>query len=207
VTSEDSNLTESRMDALTTHADARMLEALHRVLDIDVGRTAVHADAAARRQGDELEMSKQGIALDVIARVAPAELSLFQAFSDADANGLQGTSARRGRSDKVLRFGIPDAVALVTPVVLIVANEIVRYFTEEAAKASTTRLQRFLRRRRHAPSQTAEPDDEGNSLLTPAHEAEVRRIVLEAANRSELSEERAEELADAVIDALTDMED
>ena len=70
-----------------------------------------------------------------VERVAPEELPLFRATSQAyfdDPSALE----RRESRDEMLGFGVDAAVMLVTPVALAVARDVIQFVADAAARAA-----------------------------------------------------------------------
>ena len=133
----------------------------------------------------------------VVAGVAPDELPVvdgLRRFDDATVVRRLGGSGRRREP---LGFGAGEIVLLVTPVVWPVLNELGQRLvtrTADAAEQGAGTVFRRLFRRRQAPVEVPP--------LTREQMAEVRQLVLVAAEKRKLSRRRAEEIADAVVAEL-----
>src|SRR5688572_26435243 len=78
------------------------------------------------------------LAHDVVSRIAPEEIPLFQANSTVyfkDPN--QSLSGRPGK-DEVLGFVIAEAVTFLTPVALAVITEVIKFLTDEVRQSLKT---------------------------------------------------------------------
>ncbi|MGW8992436.1 hypothetical protein ACWGRF_21225 [Streptomyces zhihengii] len=133
----------------------------------------------------------------VVAGVAPDELPVvdgLRRFDDATvARRLGGSGERR----EPLGFGAGEIVLLVTPVVWPVLHELGQRLvtrTADAAERGAGSVFRRLFRRPQAPVEIPP--------LTREQMAEVRLLVLAAAEKRRLSRRRAEEIADAVVAEL-----
>ncbi|MGW5986051.1 hypothetical protein ACWFRT_26105 [Streptomyces anulatus] len=133
----------------------------------------------------------------VVADVAPDELPVvdgLRLFDDATVvRRLGGSGERR----EPLGFGAGEIVLLVTPVVWPVLNELGQRLvtrTADAAEQGAGTVFRRLFRRQQAPVEVPP--------LTREQIAEVRQLVLAAADKRQLSRRRAEEIADAVVAEL-----
>ncbi|ALC22461.1 hypothetical protein ACH46N_24155 [Streptomyces pristinaespiralis] len=133
----------------------------------------------------------------VVAGLAPEELPLvdgLRRFDDATVvRRLSGRAERR----EPLGFGAGEIVMLVTPVVWLVLDEVGRRVLTGTVDAGEQRVRAALRRvfRRSAAPVEVPP-------LTREQMAEVRALVLAAAEKRRLSRRRAEEIADAVVAEL-----
>ena len=144
-----------------------------------------------------VDESAEQLARSVVQRVAPEENEIFDAVAVAYRRDPQRL-ARGASRDEMLGFGVDAAMALLTPIALGAAAEVVRYLAVESAGALEVRprLQRILRRRdkrREVPAPAA---------LDPAKRAAVREIVLEKCRQAGVEPERAELVADAVVGVL-----
>ena len=76
---------------------------------------------------------------DLISRIAPQEIPIFRANSEAYFKDPQKTLSTRSGKDEALGFGIGEAAAFLTPVVLAVITEIIKALTEEVRKSLATK--------------------------------------------------------------------
>ncbi|WP_217144741.1 hypothetical protein [Streptomyces sp. AC627_RSS907] len=134
----------------------------------------------------------------VIADQAPDELPLVDGLSALDDVTAVRRLSGRGQRSEPLGFGVGDIAVLITPVVWLALDQTARRLTDVvvdgAAQRSTTLLRRLFRRNREPA--TVPP-------LTRRQLAEVHRTVLDVAGQRGLPAERAEEIADKVVTALT----
>ncbi|MFJ9033174.1 hypothetical protein ACIRQP_32590 [Streptomyces sp. NPDC102274] len=134
---------------------------------------------------------------EVIADLAPDELPLLDGlFNLDDATAIRRLTGR-GQRREPLGFGMGEIAVLITPVVWLTLDQAARRIADAAldsASRESTALLRRLFRRRQAPV-TMPP-------LTREQLVEVRRLVLETAERRGLPAERASEVADGVVAGL-----
>jgi hypothetical protein len=145
------------------------------------------------------------VARVVVARVAPAELLTFGVVSEAYLAGSRPRSGSGG-GDGPLSFGAGDAVVLVTPVALMVANEVTRHLFDELVRDAVGRgraaMTRAVRRLFRIDGERADAAEEDPPVkLTASQWVKVRQIVVDAARRGGLPEETAELVGDAVVGA------
>jgi hypothetical protein len=141
------------------------------------------------------------VARIVVERVAPAELPMFATLSDAYLADPRPPESGPGGGGP-LGFGVGDAVVLVTPVALMVANEVTQHLAGELARGAVARGKRAVRRLFRLDGKPAEPEDEETPVaLTAEQWAQVRQIVVETALRGGLSADAAELMGDAVLGA------
>jgi hypothetical protein len=150
----------------------------------------------------EEELAEQ-VARSVVRRVAPEEEEIFDLVAVAyrrDPHRL----ARGASRDEMLGFGVDATVALLTPIVLGAATEVVRYLAMETAGAIEvrSRLQRIFRRRdARRAAVTGKPVTV--AVIDPATRTAVREIVLEKCRQAGVEPDRAELVADAVVGVLS----
>jgi hypothetical protein len=142
------------------------------------------------------------IARDTIAQIAPQELPLFRAQSQAYFADPTAALNQRAGEDGMLEFGVGDAVIFLTPVALAIVSETLVFLAGEIknslAKQSTDLIgdlvkQLFKRFR-------AEKDQV--PALTDAQLTQVRKIAYEKARQFKLPEAQATLLADALVGGL-----
>jgi hypothetical protein len=137
------------------------------------------------------------IARDVVTQLAPQELPIFRAVSDAYFANPESALKNLKSEDGVLGFGLDPTAFLFTPVVLHVVSELVQFLLPIAKKAVQDRVgsevaelskRLFKRFGRSTPP-----------LLTQEDLTSLHRKVVQAAKNLHLSDERAAALANAVV--------
>lgn len=154
------------------------------------------------------------LARATVERAAPEELLLFPAVSEAYLERRDPMRATPG--DPMLGFGVETAVVLITPIALTVAKDVLGFLRvqlrEQAAKhgdeAFDWLVDRLLGRGDEKPAPGSEPasDDKVSApepaVLTDDQLEQVREFALEKAKQLELSDEKAELLADSLVGSL-----
>ncbi|WP_176946902.1 hypothetical protein [Lentzea fradiae] len=132
----------------------------------------------------------------VVARVEPAELPLLDGLAEFDDETVvRRLSGRAGREP--LGFGLGEILALVTPVVWLVLNEIAQRAAGAAVDGTAKGAKRLLRRLTGRRSQQVVLP-----ALTADEVAEVRRRLRELAAAHELDDALTEEIVTAVLDHI-----
>jgi hypothetical protein len=132
------------------------------------------------------------LARDLVGAIAPEELPLFTAMSKAWF--ADPTRVQMNQGDDVLAFGVAEAAALLSPVLLAAATHTLNYAGEQlgrnVAAASVDWLREQLRHLFHR-------QESGVSLDT-RQIAQVRAITFETARKFRVPKAKATEIADAV---------
>jgi hypothetical protein len=144
------------------------------------------------------------VARDLVARAAPEELPLFRTVSTAYFRD-PGRSRQRADTESPLAFGVGEGAALLLPIALPVAQEVLRFLLAEAQKAvkaeSGPLAQAWVRHLfRHL-----RPPEQSNGkgpALTAEQLARVRAIAVAKARGLQLPPEKADLLADALVGGL-----
>lgn len=137
------------------------------------------------------------LARRVVAEVAPQELPLFPSISAQ----LAAEPARgNGPRDDPLGFGVGEAAALLTPVILAICAEVGQYLVAAVGESLKERGKDALAARFDSWFGASEGGD--TPTFTEAQRAEVRRIVQRKARELRLDAGRANLLADAVVGSL-----
>src|SRR4051794_7034235 len=146
------------------------------------------------------------LARSAVSAVAPEELPLFRATSEAYFADPSASAPKRS-GDEMLGFGVEAALVLVTPAALSVARAVVNAVVAEigakagdGAKGVVDRLAARLLHR-EAPGDGAD-GEAAVPLLTQEQLREVRAVALANAQRLELEPDRAQLLADALVGSL-----
>jgi hypothetical protein len=146
----------------------------------------------------------EALARSAVEQVAPEELPLFRATSEAYF--ADPSSLEQGRSrDDMLGFGVDAALVLVSPVALQVAKEVIGFvvaqFREAAAEEGEGAIRRLVARLVHR-NEDEEKDDEPVPELTDEQLQQVRALALEKALSLRLSDTKATLLADSLVGSL-----
>jgi len=133
----------------------------------------------------------------VVAAQAPAEVALLDGLDDLGDDEVTRLMRRGPGNDGPVGFGLPEAVALATPVVWLVVNEVATKAAGAAAEGAVGGLKRVARMvLRRGPERKIVPP------LTPAQLREVHERTVERALAARMSEGKARALADSVVAEL-----
>jgi hypothetical protein len=137
------------------------------------------------------------IVRDVVAEVAPDEMSLLDGLDSLSDDRVAAVLNRRKGGEDPLGFGVTEVTALLTPVAWLVVNEVAGYGTRSVVEGLARRVKSALRRlfRRPLPPRTVAP-------LSQDQYENVHRRILEQAAAAGIDESTARTLADAVISRL-----
>lgn len=146
------------------------------------------------------------LAREVVASVAPTELPMYRAISSAWQEDRQ-RPARSGGRDEMLGFGIGEAVALLTPVILAVVRDVLvflgeeirKQFKDQASESIRDLIKKLFRRLLGKDEPGAEPA----LKVTPELAMRVRALALEKGLALRLPEDQARLLADALVGGLS----
>lgn len=149
------------------------------------------------------------IARDIVSQMAPQEIPLFRANSELYFKDPQKALKSQEGSDDMLGFGTGEAVAYLTPIILTVSFEVVKFVTEEVKKSLKTEstnaineaVQRMFKKFRPIPV-TGQAEDPAPTMLTVEQLREVHQRAFEKACQLRLSEAKARQLADSLVGEL-----
>ncbi len=153
-------------------------------------------------------------ARDALQQVAPQELWRFRAASQAYFDDPDRAVTAEKSEDEMLGFGAAQQVTLLTPIVLAMATQVVKFVAEEAAKSlrdeSPSVIQHYVRKifKKVAPTDEIQTKNESPKTvdvpmaLTPEQLTRIRGVALETARRLNLADDRAELLADSLVGGL-----
>ncbi|GAA1623899.1 hypothetical protein ACFQY4_14995 [Catellatospora bangladeshensis] len=144
----------------------------------------------------DIVTAEQDLARLVAAQVAPEEDELFTVLDAAYRKDPARLTAGGSGDDEMLGFGVETMAALMTPVVLAVVTEVMRYLTEQYGTSLRSRLSLRRARRDAAATEPATP------AIDDAQLAHVRSIVLDKCTQAGIDEGRSRLLADSVAGAL-----
>lgn len=142
---------------------------------------------------------------DIVAQIAPEELPLFPAISEAYVKEPEKTLKGQISKDEDLGFGVAEAAVLLTPVVLDVMKSVVMFLGAEIAKRvkeeSSSLIGDYIKSmfKKYVPANTSGKQVPG---LTTEQLAQVRLLALEKARQLSLTEDQAVLLSDSIIGSL-----
>ena len=139
---------------------------------------------------DEAQGAVNSIGHELVSRLAPEELPLYQALAGQPGSS-KGSRGQASSDDRILGFGTGETIALLTPMILEFARAFWDALAAQAADASI----RDLLARRHR-------DHQAVPALTPAQLERVRKVAEQQARRLSLPDGQAGLLADALVGVL-----
>lgn len=162
------------------------------------------------------------LARGAVREVAPRELPRFRLTSAAYFEDPERVLAAEAEGDLLLGFGDGPTVQFLTPIVLAVSTQVVRFLADEVGKSlkeeSPAAIQEVVKRmlKRFRPADgavrggEARPADEASReasaqttpTLTLEQLARLREVAYETARRMSLAESKASLLADSIIGGM-----
>jgi hypothetical protein len=137
------------------------------------------------------------ISRDLIAQAAPQELPLFPAVSEAYFKNPNKMLKDQTGKDEMLGFGVEAVSAvMMSPIVLTIVSEVVKLITEEIQESGIIR--KMFKKFGHA-------EDEAKPVsrpLTPELMEKMHQVAFEKACQYNLSQAKAEQLADSLVAKL-----
>lgn len=133
---------------------------------------------------------------DVVSGFAPEEMPIVDGLGRLD-DAAAVRRLRKGPRREPLGFGLGELIVLATPVVWLVLNQYAEHLAEIAADRTGSGLKRLMDKMLGRKGEPAKLPP-----LTSAQLREVRRRVIAASAQRNMPEDRAEELADAVVARL-----
>ncbi len=146
------------------------------------------------------------LARDVVSQIAPQELPLLRANSEAYFKDPQKALQSQPAKDEMLGFGAGDAVVMLTPIVLATLNEVVIFVGAEVKKSAQGEgaawIQQAIKALFNKFRQPEADHKKKAAALTAEQLAQVRKIAFNKARQLKLSEDRAKILAEAIVGNL-----
>jgi len=144
------------------------------------------------------------VAKELLVQVAPQEKALFRSIRDSYFKNPDKTLADQKAKDEMLGFGAAEAVTLITPFVLAVTSDVIKFLFEEAQKVMQSEstslindtVKSWFSKFRHKDDKKSPPP------LTAEQLEQVRKIAIKKAQQLKLSEKNTKMLADAIVGSL-----
>jgi hypothetical protein len=147
------------------------------------------------------------VARDLVGQVAPQEMPLFRANSEAYFKDPEKALKDRKSEEEMLGFGTGEAMSFVTPVALAVSVEVVKFVADEVKQTLKTESSGMINDlikslfKKYRP--TLEKEQRPTAApLTAEQLQEVHKAAFAKARQLKLSEARAKQLADVLIGDL-----
>jgi hypothetical protein len=146
------------------------------------------------------------LARDLVTDTAPQELPLFRPLSEAYLSDPEGTLKGQAGRDETLGFGLAEAATFLTPIVLAVITDVVKYLSahilqtvkEESSELASEAVKSLFKKYRP----TNQEERKAPRPLAPEQIARVRRLAFDKARQLEMSSAQANLLADSVAGSL-----
>jgi len=138
------------------------------------------------------------VARDIVMQTAPEELPLFRATSAAYFKNPGKVLTGQASKDEMLGFGAGEAVVMLTPYVLVVVTEVVRFVIAQVQQTVAAESADLISDIVKKLFKKVRPEENNLLPLTPAQLAQVRKVAYESACRLNLSDNQASLLADAI---------
>ena len=143
---------------------------------------------------------------DLVLKVAPQEAPLFRAHSEAYFKDPEAALRSQGGKDEKLGFGAGEAVTFLTPIVLAMMVEVIKFLSDEVKKsvkgASASILSEMVKSMFTRFRPTKMHDDKPPLVLTSDQLTQVRTLAFEKACQLKLSQHQAALLADSLVGSL-----
>ncbi len=144
------------------------------------------------------------VAKDLVIQLAPQEKALFQPISESYFKNPEKTLSENKAKDEMLGFGSAEVVTLLTPVILAVSGDVIRFLLAEAQKAVQSESSDLINEtvkswfgKFHTKADTKSPPP-----LTADQLEQVRKVAVQKAKQLKLSDKNTKLLADAIVGSL-----
>lgn len=144
------------------------------------------------------------VARDLLAQLAPQEKALFRPISESYFKNPEKTLSDNQAKDEMLGFGAAEAVTLLTPVILAVSGDVVKFLFAEAQKAMQSESSNLINETVKSWFGKFRQKDDKKSPppLTAEQMEQVRKVAILKAKQLKLSEKNTKLLADAIVGSL-----
>jgi hypothetical protein len=145
---------------------------------------------------------------NIVAEIAPHELPLFRAQSEAYFKDPHGTIERKAGKEEMLGFGVGSDTVFLTPAVLSIVTLVVNFIIVTVKDSLQVESKEFLNDAVKRMFNNIQPGyKKGQSTtesvsLTPEQLKQVRNLAISQALKLRLSEKTAETLANSLVGSL-----
>jgi len=149
------------------------------------------------------QQATTNLARMVIEQLAPQELPLFRTTSEAFFQNPDAAMRSQAGKDELLGFGMAEAVTYLSPVTLIVAQQVVEFAMEPAKDSIQQGIGGLIARIFVKVGLVRKPDVAGTiQPLTPSQLARARELAIETLHRYNFPKDKSDLVADTLIGKL-----
>lgn len=143
-------------------------------------------------------------AKDLLTQLAPQEKALFRSISESYFKNPEKMLSDNKAKDEMLGFGAAETVTLLTPIILAVSGDVIKFLLAEAQKAMQSESTNLINEKvKSWFNKLRQKDDKKSPTpLTSDQLEQVRKIAMKKAKQLKLSEKNTKLLADAIIGSL-----
>jgi hypothetical protein len=144
------------------------------------------------------------VARDLLTQLAPQEKALFRSISESYFKNPEKTLSDNRAKDEMLGFGAAETVTLLTPIILAVSGDVIKFLLVEAQKAMQSESTNLINETVKSWFGRFRQKDDKKSPppLTPEQLEQVRKIATKKAQQLKLSEKNTKLLAEAIVGSL-----
>jgi DNA replicative helicase MCM subunit Mcm2 (Cdc46/Mcm family) len=145
------------------------------------------------------------LARDLVKEIAPEELPLFRANSEAYFRNPEKAFKSQKTKEEMLGFGITETATFLTPIALAILTDVLKFLGEEIKKSfqdQSTELINESAKKMFKKLHSEDKKDNQPVALTADQLEEVRKLALKKARLLKLSDARAKLLADSIVGSL-----
>lgn len=149
---------------------------------------------------------------EIVTNVAPQELPIFRAQSQAYSRNPEKSLAAKPGKDDMLGFGPGEAFAFLTPCILAVMSSVVMFLTAEVKKAVKEQTASVITSavkglfKKYGPAAVHEAESKETTgqriVLTAKQLDQVREIVINRARQLKVGEAKVDLLANSIVGSL-----
>ena len=149
------------------------------------------------------QQATTNLAQMVIEQLAPQELPLFRAVSEAFFQNPDAAMRSQAGIDEMLGFGVGEATLFLTPTVLIAAQKLVEFAMEAAKEPIKQGIGDLITRMLVKVGVVRKPDVAATiQPLTPSQLAQARQLTIETLHQYNFPKDKSDLVADALIGKL-----
>jgi hypothetical protein len=140
---------------------------------------------------------------EIIVQNYSEELTLFRSTVATYMNRPEDLFREKQQGkDDLLGFGAGEVAVFLTPYVLMVMTEVVKFIAEEVQKSLVTKSAAVINETLKKLFRRVRPEENDLLPLTPAQLTQVRNVAYENARRLKLPDDQANLLASAITGTL-----
>jgi hypothetical protein len=142
------------------------------------------------------------MAFDIVQEMAPDEQQLFRVYSKSYLRKQNILFKDNSQKDELLGFGVGESITILTPFILTVISEVVKFIAEDVRTSLRDKKSADINATVKGTFKKHQHDKVKPNPLTPDQILAIRKMIIAKGGQMKIPEDRVRILADLVVGGL-----